>query len=193
MIGALVRLQWRRHRVVLVLVPLALFAFEWLVTRIVPSPEQTARLGAILAYLPPSVLQAVGFGDPTSVTTRGVLGFAYAHPVVILLLGLWTVRVASRGLAGEIGAGTMDLLASRPVARQAIVLTVAGTTAAGIVIGVLAAWAGTTLGLATRELGSVRAAEFAPMVLGLTLLFVVIQGFCLSKYLVEPGQSDGTS
>ena len=30
-------------------------------------------------------------------------------------------------------------------------------------------------------------------ILGLTLLFVVIQGFCLSKYLVEPGRSDGTS
>jgi ABC-type transport system involved in multi-copper enzyme maturation permease subunit len=107
--------------VVLVLVPLGLFVFEWLVTRIVPSPEQTAWLRAMLAYLPPPVLQATGLGDSMSVTTRGLMGFAYVHPFVILLLGLWTVRVAARGLSGEIGAGTMDLLASRPVARRTIV------------------------------------------------------------------------
>jgi ABC-type transport system involved in multi-copper enzyme maturation permease subunit len=189
--GALLRLQWRRHRAVLVLMPLGLFAFEWLVTRIVPSPDQTAQLRAILAYLPPPMLQAMGFRDPMSVTTQGVLGFAYAHPVVFLLLGLWTVRVTARGLSGEIGAGTMDLLASRSVARHTVVLTVAATTAAGVVIGVLAAWAGTALGLASRDLGPIRGAEFAPMVLGLALLFVAWAGVTLFVSAVQR-QGGGT-
>jgi hypothetical protein len=58
------------------------------------------------------------------------------------------------------------------------------------VIGVLAAWAGSTLGLASRDLGPIRAAEFAPLVLSLALLFMAWGGVTL---LVSAVQRQGGS
>ncbi len=178
-LAAMVVHQWRRHRLVLVLVPLGLLLFEFLVTRIVPSPAQTAQLSAFLAVLPPQVLQVFGLKDAASVTARGVLGFGYVHPFVVLLVGLWTVRVAAGGLAGEIGGGTMDLIASRPITRTALVLGVAGVTATGIVLAAAGAFVGTALGLVTRDLGDVHLVEFVRVAAGLALLFAGWAGVTL--------------
>jgi hypothetical protein len=178
--GLLLSHQARRHRVVLVLVPLGLALFHFLVTRIAPSPEETQRFGAMLSFLPPALLDAVGFQNAMSVTARGLLSFGYVHPFTILLLSLWTVRVTCSGLAGEIGEGTMDLLAARPVGRMTQVLAVAAMTALGIVLAVTAAWSGTAVGLATRDLGDARPGMFVRTALGLALLFAAWAGFALA-------------
>lgn len=172
--------QARKHRVVLVLVPLGLGLFHFLFTRIAPSPEETQRFGAMLSFLPPTVLEAIGLQNALSVTGRGVVSFGYVHPFTILLLSLWTVRVACSGLAGEIGEGTMDLLASRPVGRVSQVLGVAVMTGLGIVLAVTAAWSGTAAGLATRDLGDVHAAAFVRTAAGLALLFAAWAGVALA-------------
>lgn len=172
--------QARRHRVVLILVPLGLAAFHFLFTRIAPSPEETERFGALLSFLPPQVLEGLGLANAMSVTGRGVVAFGYTHPFTILLLSLWTVRVTCGGLAGEIGEGTMDLLASRPVGRSQLVLSAAVMAAAGIALGVAAAWSGTAIGLATRDLGEARAADFLRPAAGLALLFAGWTGFSLA-------------
>ncbi len=178
-IKALLAHQWRRHRVPLVLVPAGLLLFDFLVTRIAPTPAQTAQFTAIMAFVPPPALQAMGLEDAGSLSARGVLAFAYVHPFVIALLGLWTVRVGAGGMAGEIGAGTMDLVASRPVGRSAIVLSVAAVLLVGIVVSALAAFAGTALGIATRDLGPVRALDFARIAAALALLFAAWGGVTL--------------
>ena len=176
---ALLAHQWRRHRVVFVLVPAGLALFQFLVTRVAPSPAQTAQFSAIIAYMPAPALQALGLEDAGSLTARGVLAFGYVHPFVIALLGLWTVRVGAGGMAGEIGGRTMDLVASRPVGRTAIVLSVAILLAVGILAAALAGFAGTALGVATRDLGAVRLWDFAKINAGLALLFAGWAGLTL--------------
>ena len=176
---ALLLHQWRRHGVVLLLAPLGLFVFEWVLTRFAPSPAETARFGMMLQYLPQPLTDALGIQQPLMVGARQVLLFGYVHPFVILLFGLWTVRVAVGGMAGECGAGTMDLLASRPVSRAAILGSVAVTTAAGIAVCAAAAWAGTAVGVSTRDLGDVRPADFVWVAAGLALLFGAWAGVAL--------------
>lgn len=183
--AALLSHQLRRHRVVLLLVPAGLALFQFLFTRIAPSPEETERFTAMLRFLPPNVLDAVGLPEGALVTTRGVLRFGYVHPFTILLLSLWTARVAAGGLAGEIGEGTMDLLASRPVSRAALVGATAVTMAAGLVLGIAAAWGGTAVGLATRDMGDVHAIEFVRVAAGLALLFAAWGGFALAVAAVH--------
>jgi ABC-type transport system involved in multi-copper enzyme maturation permease subunit len=179
-VAALLRHQVRRHRIVMVLVPLGLFVFHWFFTRVAPSEAETQRFGAMLSFLPPAVLDAIGLRDAMSVTARGVLSFGYVHPFTLLLLSLWTVGVTCGGLAGEMGEGTMDLVASRPVSRTAIVLCVVGTAVAGIVVAVAAAWSGTALGLATRDLGELPATLFLTQAAGLAQLFAAWAGVALA-------------
>lgn len=180
MSAVLLRHQVKRHRVVLLLVPLGLFAFQFLITRVAPSPAETERFTVMLSFLPPQMLEVIGLQSAASVTAPGVLRFGYTHPFTLLLLSLWTVRVTCSGLAGEIGDGTMDLLASRPVGRATLVLTVAVAVAAGIVSGAAAAWLGTAVGIATRDLGAVHAGDFVLVAAGLALLFAAWAGFSLA-------------
>ncbi len=171
--------QWRRHRVVLAVVMGGLCLFEYAITRLAPAPDQAQQLGALMSgFLPRPMLDALGI-DPEQVTTRGVLGFGYVHPFVLLLFALWTVRVGATSLAGEIGAGTMDLIASRPVERRAIVASAALSLLGGLLAGALAAWCGTALGLATRDLGDIRATEYAAVAAGAGMLFAAFGGVAL--------------
>ncbi len=170
----------RRHRLVLALVPLALIVFQFLFTRIAPLPEETERFGTMLSFLPPQILEGLGLANAMDVTGRGVMAFGYVHPFTILMLSLWIVRVTCGGLAGELGEGTMDLLASRPVSRATLVLAVAIMALAGIVLGAAGAWSGTAIGLATRDLGNVRATDFFRPAASLALLLVGWAGFSLA-------------
>jgi ABC-type transport system involved in multi-copper enzyme maturation permease subunit len=52
---------------------------------------------------------------PTTITA-----LAFTHPLVWILLGVFTLTVASGVLAGEMDRGTMDLLATLPVSRASI-------------------------------------------------------------------------
>ena len=170
----------RRHRFVLALVPLGLLAFHFLFTRLAPSPAETERFGTMLSFLPPQILEGIGLSNAMSVTGRGVIAFGYVHPFTILMLSLWTVRVSCGGLAGELGEGTMDLLASRPVSRTTLVLAVTIMVLAGIALGVAGAWSGTAIGLATRDLGDVRATDFLWPSASLALLLAAWAGFSLA-------------
>lgn len=175
-----------KHRTALLLVVVGLAGFHFIITRIAPSPEETQRFGAMLSFLPSTILQAVGLSDAMLVTTRGVIAFGYVHPFTILLLGLWTVRVTASGLAGEIGEGTMDLLATRPVSRPMLVASVALTAAAGIVAAAAAAWTGTAIGVSTRTLGNVAPGDFVWAAASLALLFAGWAGFALAVSALRP-------
>jgi ABC-2 type transport system permease protein len=95
---------------------------------------------------------AFAAGELALASPRGVIAFGYLHPFFLALFSAWTIRVASGALAGEIGRGTMDLLAARPVPRAAHVLAAWVTMAAGLAVLAAAAWIGTAIGLGLRSL-----------------------------------------
>src|SRR4029453_9218521 len=109
---------WRQHGVLLLVLAVGLALFEFVITRVAPAPGQTGFLGGVLALLPPQVSSFVG-GELALASPRGVLAFGCLHPFFLALLSAWTIRVAAGSMAGEIGRGTMDLLAARPVPRWA--------------------------------------------------------------------------
>jgi ABC-2 type transport system permease protein len=143
---------WRQHRAILFVLAAGLAIFEFVITRVAPLPGEAGFLGGVVALLPPQVSSIVG-GELALASSRGVLAFGYLHPFFLALLSAWTIRVASSALAGEIGRGTMDLLAARPVPRWAQPLAAWLTIAAGLAILAGAAWAGMAIGLNLRSLG----------------------------------------
>ncbi|HKW03363.1 MAG TPA: ABC transporter permease [Vicinamibacterales bacterium] len=172
----LVRL-WRQHFTALSVIACGLALFEVVITRIAPSQGQAGFVGGLLALLPKE-MSAFAEGQLALATPQGVLAFGYLHPFFLTLLSAWIIRVAAGSLAGEIGRGTFDLLASRPIPRWAHVLAAWLTIALGLGILAAAAWSGMALGLQLRSLG-VTAAQVAAVPASAWLLFVSWTGMAL--------------
>ncbi len=164
----LVRHAWARHRTPLVAMSIAVMAFEFLITRIAPAPGEVSWISSILDAVPPDIVAL--FGNDIARSPGGFLAIGYGHPFFLLLLGTWVVRTSSAALAGEIGLGTMDLIASRPVRRWQIVTAGALAMSGGAAIVILSAWMGTALGLHLRRLG-VAPDDMLPVAIGAWLLF----------------------
>jgi ABC-2 type transport system permease protein len=151
-IGTLFGHQWRRNRLPLVPMALGLALFQLLITRMAPAPDEISWMTRMMAMVPPQLLAIAG-SDMGALTPGGFLGIGYGHPFLLLILSAWAVRVSSGALAGEIGRGTMDLLAARPVQRWQHVAAAFLAVAAGVALLASAAWAGTAVGLVWRPLG----------------------------------------
>jgi ABC-2 type transport system permease protein len=148
---ALIGRLWRQHRLVLLTMAVGLALFQFVITRVAPAPGQAGFIGGLLGLLPPQVSAFVG-GDLGLASPRGVIAFGYLHPFFLAIFSAWTIRVASGALAGEIGRGTMDLLAARPVPRWAHVVAAWIVIGMGLAVLAATAWAGTGVGLRLRSL-----------------------------------------
>lgn len=112
-----------------------LFAAFYAVVR----PDQT--LAELLQALPAGfrrMFDLVGARHIDLLSARGFLAMNYTHPLVLLCVCGTLVAVASRALAGEIGAGTIDLLLTHPVRREALVAA-SGLVLAGAALPLAAA------------------------------------------------------
>lgn len=192
-VGAVVTLlrhAWSRHRVPLIPIALAIGLFEFLLTRLAPAPNEVNWIAGLIETMPPEVRALMG--NELAVTPGGFLAIGYAHPFFILLLATWVVRVTSAAVAGEVGAGTMDLLASRPVARWTFLITGLKTVALGLALIVGCGWAGTAIGLRLRPV-DVSATSLLPVAGVAWLLFAAFGavGLLVSALRRDGGQAIG--
>jgi ABC-2 type transport system permease protein len=160
---------WRKLlrdiRVPLLVVSLALFAFEMFWIKVVE--RVTTEIAPMLGLLslmqgrqedflmnlflrgPGRVLQSVlGGADIRFNVPQDMLAVGYMHPVVLIVIGLWGVGRASLSMAGEIDRGTMELLLAQPIKRSRIVLAHFCVDLVAIPILCLAMWAGSLTGAA---------------------------------------------
>lgn len=163
--------HWRRHRLTLMVLAVAMALFEWVITRVAVTGEQADRLRGFLELVPSQILSIVG-EVTANLSPQGFVGFGFAHPFAVLMMSLWTVRVSAGALAGEIGVGTMDLVAARPVARASQVAAALVAAAGGLAIVIGAGWSGTAIGLMARPDLGLAAAALLPVVAQGWLLFL---------------------
>jgi ABC-type transport system involved in multi-copper enzyme maturation permease subunit len=176
---------WMRHRVVLAAIALAVGAFEFVLTRMAPAPNEVSWISAILTTLPPNIRTLLG--NDVALSPSGFLALGYAHPFFMILLSAWVVRVSSAAIAGEIGRGTMDLLASRPVPRWHLAAAGLAMAVLGLAVILATAWLATAVGLRLRSIDA-RAAAFAPAILTAWLLFAAWSGVGLA---ISAARRDG--
>ena len=187
---ALLAHHWRRHRLALLWLSAANALFQWAITRVVPDASQTAFVRDLFAMVPAPVRVLFGEELMANLTAGGFLAFSYVHPFPLLIFSAWAVRVATGALAGEVGRGTMDLIAARPVSRGAQVTAAAITIGAGLTFLAAAEWCGTAAGLRARVLEDVAAAQYLPLAAMSLLLFAAFGAIAL---LVSALRSDGGS
>lgn len=162
-VAVLLRHHARRHGLTLVALGVGMFLFGWVLTRIAPTLSQAGAVRGVIAMLPPAFGSMLSSEVLGNLTPRGFLGFGYAHPFALLMLSVWAVRVTAGALGGEIGHGTMDLIAARPVSRPAQVTAALVVLVAGLAVIAASQVAGTTVGLEGRPDEGLAAAEFLPV------------------------------
>jgi ABC-2 type transport system permease protein len=188
-VGVLLRHHARLHRVPLVPLALGLALFEWMMTFVAGEPSVSRFLTEALRAAPPEFLALLNQDLLLGVSAQGIVGVGYAHPFALMMMAVWAVRVPSAALAGEIGRGTMDLVAARPVARARQVAAALLALLGGLVILAAAAWVGTLIGLTLRPLEGVSPMRYLPVAAALWLIFACFGavGILLSALAREAG------
>ena len=171
--------HWRRHRVILAVLAGGMFVFEFLITRLAPDPSRTQVFESILQLLPGPLVDLLGSEFTANFNTRGMLGFGYVHPFTLVMMSVWVARISAGALAGEIGTGTMDLLAARPVPRGHMVKAALIALLAGLAIIIAAGWMGTAVGLWTRPALAIAPWPYLSVAVGCWLLFAAFAGAAL--------------
>lgn len=162
---------WRQLAVGCVVLILFSWIFVWLMSMI-----QLGAWGALLNLMPSFVEPIMGVPVKELVRPTGRLSMLYVHVVTLLVCVGWAVGRGSDPICGEIGRGTMDLIASLPIWRAAVLLVPAVVSTFGAVFLPTSVLLGTTLGLLMFDLGGdVPISRFIP---GAINLFCMT--FCLT-------------
>jgi ABC-2 type transport system permease protein len=144
----LLRRLFNRHGAFLTVIGLILAGFQVLICAIVSNTDIEGVLSEFSRSLP-SFFQAVVGEELAGMTSRGLLAFAWNHPVVHALFAAVMMLLASRAIAAEVEAGTLELLLSQPISRpvylgtqivftSAVLTALAGLTLLGIYLGLSA-------------------------------------------------------
>ena len=120
----------------------ALFGWGWLwvfvtsmneaeILRLLASDEGGGRM---------EMLRNLGVGDVPS--SASIMMTFWSHPIVFLLISIWTIGRGSASVAAEVERGTMDLILSRPVPRWVYLTSQVFVATLGLAILPLALLAG---------------------------------------------------
>jgi ABC-2 type transport system permease protein len=120
-----------------------LFAFQILMILVARGLEQTGGFSQLENLIPDVVRQ---WTNIPALSFRGMVSFAYSHPVVLLFLMGMAITVGTEP-AGEIESRFIDLVLARPVPRASIVNRSFLLLLAGTVAAVGSMLLGTSLGL----------------------------------------------
>jgi len=162
---------WRQLAICCTILILFSWIFVWLMSMM--------QLGAweTLLSLMPSFFKPI-MGVPLSELAKptGRLSILYVHVVTLMVCVGWAVGRGSDPISGEIGRGTMDLIASLPVWRVAVLLVPGVVSTVGAAVLSVSLLGGTGLGLVTFDFGDkISLSRFLP---GAINLFCMT--FCLT-------------
>ncbi len=144
--------------------------FEFVICAVVSTIDVPALFAELMKSVPPIMKDLIGryiggFGP------ADLLAFGWNHPVTLAVGGAVAVVLASRAVAGEIEAGTLELVLSQPISR--------GRYLAGQILFALAALAalslaGAAAALAGERLYGLKALGIGPLIL-LAVNFFLLQ------------------
>lgn len=151
----LIHMLWRR-RYSFIWWSLGVLAADGLLAVAYPTVRDNNELDKTFAGLPPGVQAALGLQAGAITSPAGYLNSQYFANVLPILLLVFAAGLAAWSIAGDEGAGTLELLLSNPVGRVRVaveragglVIELAGLTAVGgLGLVALAPFTGLTNGL----------------------------------------------
>ncbi|MDZ7290916.1 MAG: ABC transporter permease subunit [candidate division KSB1 bacterium] len=122
----LLRRLFERHWIFLAIIGVLLACFPVLMCAAVTTINVEGIFNEFRRSLPPMVQEIFGAEMALTMTSRGLLAFAWNHPFVHAMFIAVMILLASRAIATEIESGTMELLLSQPISRPAYLATQMG-------------------------------------------------------------------
>jgi ABC-2 type transport system permease protein len=145
--------------------------FLWLMSKI-----EIGVVATLLKAMPPMFQKLMGIPIADLATSAGRTSLLFVHVVTLLVCVGWAVGRGSDTISGEIGRGTMDLLASLPVYRASLLFPPAVVAALGTALLAISVWLGISLGLATIKIEGVTLGKFVPAVTNLSAMVFCLTG-----------------
>jgi ABC-2 type transport system permease protein len=172
---------FKRHGPFLAAIGLLLCGFQVLICAIVANINIEGALQEITQSLPPFMRNFISEELALSVSGRGLIVFAWNHPVVHAMLAAVMIMLASRAIAGEIEGGTMELVLAQPISRRTY-LTAQSIFAVVVLIALLGLMlGGIRLALSLFELQQILSwPAFLPVAINLFSLEMAIYGMTLA-------------
>ncbi|MGI8644499.1 MAG: ABC transporter permease subunit [Thermomicrobiales bacterium] len=173
----------RRGLIGLLSLAFGMLIFELVIPPVADSFGGPGGLTPLLERLPPSI-QALTRTRPEFIAVSGLAGYlstGFTHPLYITLGAAGLIGFASRGLAGEMERGTIQLALSRPLSRGRVyVPRVIGLIVVAAFLA-LAGLLGLLLGMAiARPEGDLVYAHLVQTGIAAFLLFWAIGGLSLA-------------
>lgn len=141
-----------RHATFLAISMILFGGFEFLMCVLVITVNISGAVGEIMKSLPPSIQSMLGEEFLGGLTTRGILAFGWNHPIAQALGTAMAIVLGTRGFAGEIESGTMELLLSQPLSRMSYFFTQTLFAVSALAALSLAGVVGTIIGQNVFEL-----------------------------------------
>jgi len=176
----LLRRLSKRHGIFLVVIGLLLFGFQILICAIVANTNIEGAMQELSRSMPPFIQNFLTEELSLGIGSRGLIVFAWNHPVVHAMLAAVMMTLASRAIAGEIEDGTMELILTQPLSRPVFLATQIIFTFFVLVGLISAMLIGVKLGLFSYGLQRVLSwPTFLPVALNLLSLEMAIYGVTL--------------
>ena len=138
---------FRQHWAVLVFAFLFVGLFQVLIVALVIGADLLGMIEQFFRQLPPQVQYVLGEQFLAQFSVNGAVAFGYAHPLVIVMMCLVGILLPSRHIAGEIEAGTLELLFALPVRRLTVTVSLWLAAALALLWLVMGCWAGSAAGM----------------------------------------------
>ena len=148
------------------------WVFVWLMSRL-----PVNMLPALFRWLPDFMKSLIPVPVELLMSPVGQISVIYVHVVTQIVCVAWALGRGSDSISGEIGRGTMDLLAALPIRRASLLLPPAVIAATGAALLAASILAGTAVALKLVDFKQpVSVAAFAPGAINLVCLTFLLTG-----------------
>jgi ABC-type transport system involved in multi-copper enzyme maturation permease subunit len=137
----------RQHRFFLLFAFLFVGLFQILILTLVVGADLLGFVEQFLRQFPSSMQALFGEQFMAQFSINGAVAFGYNHPLVVVLLAIVAILLPARHIAGEIEAGTLELLFAMPIKRYRIALSLWLVAGSMLLVAVAGCWTGTGCGL----------------------------------------------
>jgi ABC-2 type transport system permease protein len=160
-----------RHLVFLTVATGVLAGFQLIIPAVISTLNLSELIGGVLAMLPPAAGMALGEKFFGGLTTTGLLGFGWNHPITHATGTAVAVVLGARAIAGEVENGTLELVLAQPIGRTTYLAANIAFALGGLALLCGAGLAATVAG--TRMFG-VAAPPFPALVAVAANLFLLL-------------------